>query len=430
MHDALSHYRQWGAHGKARQLQIRHPALPGERIQQGLGDLRQHPLSQTLRPGSIASHAMTSSGSLNASLELASIVKASQALSDEIGLRKVLQCLLAIVRENSGAQFARLLLLDEGGWRLEGEISDEGSAVLQSRTVDFDGEADPQFPLSVLRYVARTSTEVIEDNIVHSHRFADDSYVQAGRPRSVMCLPIRQAGGLGGMLYLENNMADASFTAERANFLRMLAGQAMISISHARLHDSLEQRVAERTAQLEEANRKLSALSMIDGLTGVANRRYFDEVLASECGRAQRTTRPLALVLLDVDHFKKYNDFHGHQGGDECLRQVADALRNSTRRKADLVARYGGEEFTVILPETGPELARDIAESIRRSIEALAIPHQHAPQGLLTISVGVATTTAGDRGSPAQLIRIADDALYRAKHQGRNCVVLARFSDS
>jgi diguanylate cyclase (GGDEF)-like protein len=424
LHDALSHYRQWGADGKVAQLHAQHTALLGERHAHRGGG-RGPPQA----PASTRPHTHNRSG-LNASLELAAIVKASQALSDEIGLRKVLQRMLAIVRENSGAQLARLLLLEDGIWRVEGEISDEGSAVLQSRELDLDATADPQFPLSILRYVARTTAEVIEDNIALSHPFAADVYVQARQLRSVMCLPIKQAGGLGGMLYLENNLADASFTAERADFLRMLAGQAMISISHARLHDSLEQRVAERTMQLEEANRKLAALSITDGLTGVANRRYFDEVLASECSRAQRTGRPLALILLDVDYFKKYNDFYGHQGGDDCLRRIAEALQGSVRRKGDLVARYGGEEFTIILPDTGASVASGIADNIRRSIDMLAIPHAHSPLQQLTISVGVTATAAGDLASARNLIRTADDALYRAKHEGRNRVVMLGFPDN
>src|SRR5471032_1234067 len=206
----------------------------------------------------------------NARLDLGSIIKASQALSTEIGLRNVLQKLIAIVRENSGAQVARLLLLNEDAWSLEAEIAGDDVAVLQARVLELDADIDPQFPLSLLRYVARSGAEIIEDDMARSPRFAGDAYVQAHRPKSVMCLPIMQANRVGGILYLENNLASATFTGERAEFLRILGGQALTSIAHARLHDGLEQRVAERTAQLEEANRRLATLSATDGLTGVA----------------------------------------------------------------------------------------------------------------------------------------------------------------
>ena len=124
---------------------------------------------------------------------------------------------------------------------------------------------------------------------------------------------------------------------ERVTFLRMLGAQAMISIASARLHDSLERRVAERTAQLEDANRKLATLSITDGLTGLANRRHFDDVLRSECARAMRAGQPLSVIMLDVDYFKRYNDRYGHQAGDACLIRVAQALagRHAPRQRPD-----------------------------------------------------------------------------------------------
>jgi diguanylate cyclase (GGDEF)-like protein len=202
----------------------------------------------------------------------------------------------------------------------------------------------------------------------------------------------------------------------------MLGAQAMISISSARLHDSLEQRVAERTAQLEDANRKLATLSITDGLTGLANRRHFDEVLRSECARATRSGQPLAVIMLDVDNFKKFNDHYGHQAGDACLIRVAQALAAGTRRASDLTARYGGEEFSIVLPNTSADEARQIAEALRGGIEALAIEHAGAAAGQVTISVGIGIQS--EQGDPDALMRLADAALYRAKAAGRNRVVL------
>jgi diguanylate cyclase (GGDEF)-like protein len=406
--DAIAAYGQWGAERKAVQLRARHGALLSKVD------------GRTTQPHS-AFHAHGKSA-----LDLVSLLKAAQILSNEVGLRNVLQRLISIVRENAGGQVARLLLLRDGACRLEADVDGDVVTVLQSRQIDLDAASDPQFPLSVLRYAIRTGFEVIEDDIAGASRFAADPYVQQQRPRAVMCLPVRHGGRVEGVLYFENRLAEASFTEERVEFLRMLGAQAMISIASARLHDSLEQRVAERTAQLEDANRKLATLSITDGLTGLANRRHFDEVLRAECARAGRLRQPLAVIMLDVDHFKKFNDRYGHQAGDACLIRVAQALAAGTRRASDLTARYGGEEFSIVLPATCADEARDIGEALRCSIEALGIAHAGARAGQVTISVGIAIQPAQEAGDPDALMRLADAALYRAKDAGRNCVVLSQ----
>jgi diguanylate cyclase (GGDEF)-like protein len=231
-------------------------------------------------------------------------------------------------------------------------------------------------------------------------------------------------GRVDGILYFENNLADASFTEERVAFLRMLGAQAMISIASARLHDSLEQRVAERTAQLEEANRQLATLSITDGLTGLANRRHFDDVLRAECARATRSSQPLAVIMLDVDYFKRYNDCYGHQAGDACLVRVAQALAGGMRRASDLAARYGGEEFAIILPNTDAAAARQLGEALCGAIAGLHIAHECADAGQVTISAGIALHAGPGAPHPDALLRQADAALYQAKGAGRNRVVL------
>lgn len=193
----------------------------------------------------------------------------------------------------------------------------------------------------------------------------------------------------------------------------------------ARYTDNLEQRVAERTAELEEANRKLAALSTTDGLTGLANRRRFDEVLNAEWARAKRTAQPFALVMLDVDHFKKFNDQYGHQAGDDCLKNVAGMIRAQARRAGDLAARYGGEEFALVLADTDATTARRLAEAVRHTIEAMDVPHELSPFGKVTVSIGVAIMMPGVDMDAQGLLRAADEALYRAKHEGRNRVALA-----
>lgn len=151
----------------------------------------------------------------------------------------------------------------------------------------------------------------------------------------------------------------------------------------------LEQRVAQRTDELQLLNSKLEALSLTDSLTGIANRRHFDSILQQEWQRAQRLNHPLALAILDVDWFKPYNDHYGHPAGDVCLRQIAQALAATVCRSSDLVARYGGEEFVFITPMTNATGALDIAERVVEAVAALELPHARSPIGQVTVSIGV-----------------------------------------
>jgi len=187
----------------------------------------------------------------------------------------------------------------------------------------------------------------------------------------------------------------------------------------------LEQLVAARTAQLEESNRKLEALSTTDGLTGVRNRRGFDAALTAEWRRAARTGQTLALMMLDVDHFKKYNDLYGHQAGDACLRRVAQLITSHGRRTTDLVARYGGEEFVLLSASTNAADAYGTAAATCAELQRLALPHAASPFGVVTISIGVAVLAPNDTNTPDALVQLADEALYRAKQKGRNQALLA-----
>ena len=188
---------------------------------------------------------------------------------------------------------------------------------------------------------------------------------------------------------------------------------------------ALTQRVQERTLDLEQLNQKLQAQVHVDGLTGIANRRHFDDTLQSEWGRMMRLGQPLALLMIDLDHFKAYNDHLGHVAGDEALRAVAQVLAGTVRRSGDLVARYGGEEFAVIAPNTEAASAMALARKACLALHDLQLPHALADPGVLTLSCGVAVTVPRPDAQAQDLLARADAALYRAKQQGRGQAVMA-----
>ncbi len=186
-------------------------------------------------------------------------------------------------------------------------------------------------------------------------------------------------------------------------------------------HDIAARMKAE--AELLKAKNQLEALAHLDGLTNLPNRRQFDDRLNKEWRRMQREQQELAVLMMDIDYFKGYNDHYGHGAGDECLKQVAAALAGALVRPGDLVARYGGEEFTAILPATDREGARLTAERLRGAVEALGLPHERSQAaGHVTVSIGCACGVPAPDGSPAMLLAAADRMLYRAKEQGRNQV--------
>ena len=188
----------------------------------------------------------------------------------------------------------------------------------------------------------------------------------------------------------------------------------------------LQALVEERTQALALANQQLQLISNTDGLTGIANRRHFDQTLAHEWARAQRGQTPLSLIMLDVDVFKHFNDHYGHLAGDKCLQALALTLaQTGGRREGDLVARFGGEEFVVLLPASDTQAAMDVAHQIQHAIQAMALPHEGAPFGIVTVSFGVATLVPQRDRAPEELVRRADRAMYRAKQGGRNRIELA-----
>jgi diguanylate cyclase (GGDEF)-like protein len=234
--------------------------------------------------------------------------------------------------------------------------------------------------------------------------------------RSSMTVPLTTMGRDVGFIFF-SSQTPGIYTKEHTRLLSRISGQLSLAIEKSRLYDSL----LETTRQLEDANRRLAHAAATDSLTGLANRRIFDERLDVEWRRCHRNGQPLSVLMIDIDHFKRFNDVHGHLAGDDCLRAVADTLTSTLARAADLTARYGGEEFAAILPETGEEQAIRMAEELRRRISELDVGELPCGDGI-TVSVGVAVEVPGDIGSSEDLVRRADTNLYAAKNDGRNLV--------
>ena len=238
----------------------------------------------------------------------------------------------------------------------------------------------------------------------------------------------------GGVDYITKPFQSAEVLARIKNqliirnlYLQLQKQAQKIAEQNALLQHEIKDRKQAESA-LVEANIKLQRLASLDSLTGVANRRQFNESLNKEWQRMARDQLPLSLILGDIDYFKKYNDTYGHLAGDFCLQQVAQAISSAIKRPADILARYGGEEFAVILPNTKAEGALKVAEAMRHEVLNLKIAHtQSAVNEYVTLSLGIFSVFPQHPSDPSILIAAADKALYEAKEQGRNRSIVKTF---
>ncbi|OGQ98596.1 MAG: diguanylate cyclase response regulator [Deltaproteobacteria bacterium RIFOXYD12_FULL_57_12] len=227
----------------------------------------------------------------------------------------------------------------------------------------------------------------------------------------------------GAVDYLFKPIEPEILKSKVAIFLELHRQKKLLK-EQAMLLDFKVQELLETKHQLEQANSLLEKLSVLDGLTGIANRRRFDTFLDLEWRRALREGKPLSLIMADIDYFKDFNDLYGHQAGDECLRKVAATMSDALMRPTDLLARYGGEEFAAVLPETSDEGVYHIATLLKESVENLVIPHAASTNvDHVTISLGTCTIVPVKDTQPNILIETADQALYQAKQAGRNRIV-------
>ncbi len=351
-----------------------------------------------------------------------------------------------------------LLLLLLSNWRKEGIRSIHSDIERWKTTQKMLVGADPRLgffgPNSPATARLLAEVQPAMDRLIDSARYfvdlaSDRAAAGDGYQAAVERLLTAEADFLSGM---ERIVAAYSSEAEaKVNTLRRIEIGLMITTltvlcleaafvfqpatdkiknSLALFHNELvarrarERELSLTSQKLAEANERLKSISLVDGLTGIANRRRFDEVLDREWRRARRENRSLAVILIDIDFFKYYNDTFGHLAGDECLTRVAGALSGQTRRPADLVARYGGEEFAVILPDTGIDGAMEVAEAMRRAVAGLGLAHPNSlTDEVVTISLGLAAAKPLPGQGSERLVRAADEALYLAKRSGRNRAV-------
>lgn len=375
---ARERYDHWGAEAKVRDLERCFPWLADRADVKG-------------------SSLITLSGS-HANVDIGALIKALKTIAEETVHSRMVEVILSIAMQFAGAQHGMLLLRNQDGQLfIEAEASSEGfdARILQSVPV-----TEGRLSQAVVNYVARTRSSIVINDAGQPGEqipgLVQDPHIQAHNVRSVLCLPLLSGSGeegeLIGMIYLENNLATDTFTRERFGTLEIIGMSA--------------------AGRLE-----LSRKAVVDGLTELFNHDYFQNLLIKEFESARRHGLDLALILIDIDNFKVFNDTWGHQLGDQVLREVARLIRISCRQ-GDTVARYGGEEMTVILPMADLEAARLVAERIRLAVDNNGFTHG-SEQLSVTISLGVAVMDSFTTNKDI-LISRADAALYRSKANGRN----------
>jgi diguanylate cyclase (GGDEF)-like protein len=403
---ARRQYADWGATAKVRQLDWAHPTPPAEPA--GVEPETRPPAQPAPRRATLTT----------GTIDLLGVVAASQALSSETSIEGLRTSVVGILSAMTGATGVHLLLRghEHQDWSLP--AGDAGTIPL--------AEAGRRrlLPPSVIRYAERTGEPLVIADATRDDRFHRNPYLTDLDRCALLAIPITIRGEQRAMLLLENRMIRGVFTTERLEGIMLIAGQLAVSLDNAQVYTSLEHKVAERTQQLAAANQRLEQLSVTDPLTGLANRRRLDEVLRAEWLRATRQAAPLALAMIDIDHFKLYNDHFGHTAGDHCLQQVATCLASRTRA-TDLAARYGGEEFAIVMPSADLDAATRLARRLCTTVAQLAEPHPLTADGIVTVSIGVTAITPTPHDDPTALVALADMALYRAKERGRNRVETA-----
>jgi diguanylate cyclase (GGDEF)-like protein len=376
------------------------------------------------------------------SLDLGSILKSTQAISSEIKIDKLLKVLMNTIIENAGAQSGCLILKRDTRSSLfvEALKCKDSEEIQVMKSIPFNESYD--FCPEIVQYVVSTRENIVLDNASNNPNFQNNMYVIKNKTKSILCMPIIYQNDLKGIIYLENNLMENVFTIERIETLKIISTQIAISIENAQLYVSLEEKVRDRTQQLELANKELKELALHDPLTRLHNRRYVYEyisglsesfVKSKAAVYFNRQKRDLSLgnnvigvYLIDIDFFKNVNDTYGHAIGDEVLVKITNVLKNIIRDD-DYIIRWGGEEFLIILNKTKIEYLKVFSKKVLDIVSKTPIELMEGQKIYITCSIGCTflpfEPELSDLFTLEQTINISDLAMYKAKERGRNRAV-------
>ncbi|HEY9060697.1 MAG TPA: diguanylate cyclase [Pseudobacteroides sp.] len=425
--EAYYFYKLWGAASKVKIIE--------DKYRRFFSDNRNLEIESSGSRGQATSSKFTEV----MSLDLGYILKTTQAIASEIKIDKLLKVLMRTIIESTGAQLGCLILKkgSNGSLYVEAQknMGSEEIDVLKSIPLDMCNDFCPQ----IVQYVVRTRENVVIDDAKNNLNFQNNEYIGMRNIKSVLCMPIVFKDNLSGVVYLENNLMENIFTLNRVETLKIILSQIAISIENAQLYESLEEKVRERTFQLETANNELKDLSLHDPLTKLYNRRYLYEFISDLSDNFikaktalffNRQKRDLSVennvigvFLIDIDFFKSVNDVYGHSAGDAVLVKIAKALK-SILRDDDYIIRWGGEEFLIILNKSKVEYLKVFSKKVLDLMRNTPIEISDNKIIYKTCSIGC-THLPFEPGLPdlltlEQNINICDFAMYKAKKSGRN----------
>lgn len=365
-------------------------------------------------------------------LDLNSIIESSKAMNEEIILEKLLEKIITIISQNAGAEKTYLISKDGNDFTIEAECHKKNNIVKVMHSKQL--YQCNSICSSIVQYATRANESIILENASESDEYKQNEYIKKNRVKSLLCIPLSHKGDVKKLLYMENNLSVGVFNPARVELLNVLSENIVISMDNAQMHKdleeynyTLEQRVEERSKQLVEKNRELEKthkelkiLATTDPLTKLFNRRSMFEKLEDEKNRFIRNGEIFSVAISDIDNFKTFNDKYGHDCGDYVLQGISQLIQ-STTRELDIVSRWGGEEFLILLPGTDANGAYIIIEKIREEISKTTFHYNNTK---LSISMTFGIKQYDPAKSISSAIKLADEALFKGKKQGKNCTIV------